>query len=172
MSKLKIKGLLINVGYAESARLSTLIVKWWGTPFTEPLEAIKDFYKACLAQCVETTNNLDECCAAQLKVKPDSKACPECGKRLGGSREMNFGDYLRKLHRTDNDGFPSTAYPFNDPPENEGDPSYNLLGNWSLTGELPTEGHVVVVEDMDSCAGGLDEVAPDYVVVKIGKRVG
>lgn len=170
--KLKIKGLLINVGYAESARLSTLIAKWWGDPFTEPMEAIKDFYKACLAQCVETTNNLDECCAAQLKRKADSKACPECGRKLGGPRQMSFGDYLRKLQWADNDSFAGDAYPFNNPPEDEGDPSYNLLGNWSLTGEMPTEGHVVLVEDMDSCEGDPGEIGLDFRVVKVGKVVG
>ncbi len=60
----------------------------------------------------------------------------------------------------------------NDPPENEGDPSYNLLGNWSLTGEMPTEGHGVLVEDMDSCEGDPGEIGLDFRVVKVGKVVG
>lgn len=68
--------------------------------------------------------------------------------------------------------FTEDAYPFNDPPENEGDPSYNLLGNWSLTGELPLDGHVVLVEGLDDCAGDPDAISPDFHVVKIGKVVG
>lgn len=51
-------------------------------------------------KALELVNWNDECCAAQLKRKPDSKACPECGRMLGSPRKMNFGDYLRKLHES------------------------------------------------------------------------
>jgi hypothetical protein len=166
-TKLRVKGLLIDVGSVEDSSLSTLIVGWEGKPFADAQEAVRHFYRACLAECVQKVIERKECCELQLAVRADSKACPNCGGKIDKPKKKNFGDYIRDLHRADVDSFDTAAYPLNAPEYDARWPNY--LGGWVFGAMMPENCHMVEVPEFDS----YDEEPESFYcrVIKIGKRV-
>jgi len=89
---MKLKTLIINVGYAESARNACLII-YHPIGFDSVQEAMKGFAN----DVVETDKKIEsyeasECC----ELNTDQKFCPDCGNKIALKKEISK-DKLRRL---------------------------------------------------------------------------
>ena len=157
---LRIKALCINLGYAESARASSLIVRCL-KPFTKAADAVNNFVRACRAAITPPAPKaptLKACCLRQLKEKPKAKACSTCGGNFKSAptksrRSPTLDDYLRGLADTDVDGFREAAYPHHNAPSDVENGEVSRVGDWIFFGGLPNDADVVEVEGLDMALG-------------------
>lgn len=167
--KLKIKSLCINLGYAESARASSMILAWHGKPFEDARAAITSFVDACRAEVTPKEPERSTCCLATLARNSKAKACETCGTRAKAQKRppIPIDEYLASLADATVDGFNATAHPF-DPDGGPCDGS-SEVGGWHFFESFPRNCDVVVVESLDYVFRGSGRMDADFSVIHVGK---
>jgi hypothetical protein len=95
---------VLNFGFAESARLGTLVLANTGTPFTDQESAFQSLAQDLLAMYRQDTGMNDlknECCEKNV----GSNYCPECGTKLEDDQVYgaDFQTWLLELLERDLD---------------------------------------------------------------------
>lgn len=170
---LKIKGLLLSVGYCEGQRAVVMPVAWTGRPFVDARAAVASFVAALLAVCKAPAPKeapFKACCVALRAAKPKAKACPDCGRSFAAKEKRTPDalpeDVLDALWRADIDGW-SDALPKWARPNDTGDTS---LGGWSFFGGLPADADVVEVDRFEDIFNDRGFCGTEFSVLHVGKR--
>lgn len=171
---LKIKGLLVSIGYAESSRTTVMPVTWTGRPFADAREAVRSFAAALLAACVAPAPKakpLAACCVATKAAKPKAKACPDCGRSFAEKEkrtpDADPGDLLHALWSADCDGWNGAVPKWLRDDEGRGDdPGF---GGWRFFGGFPADCDVVEVDRFDALFQDYGSRAAEFRTLHVGK---
>jgi hypothetical protein len=166
---LRIKALALNLGYAESQRASTLLVRWDGKPFTDARAAVESFYDACRAALVSPVPKRAACCQKTLAAKPSAKACPDCGVSFASKRKhVSMYQYLASIATMECDGSARVLYPHDNAPD-EVENGESVLGGWAFFGGFPDDCDVVEVLHADRPFAESGAMAAEFRVIHVGK---
>lgn len=174
MVKLRIKGLLVSLGYCESIRSTVMPVQWTGRPFDDPRVALRSFATAIRDACkapAPKAKPLAKCCTATKAAKPKARACPDCGRSFAErSKKLPDADpvaLLDALWRADVDGW-NDALPrwLRD----SGDSGECVLSGWRFFGGMPDNCDVVEVDNFDAMFRTRGARIVDFVTIRVGKR--
>lgn len=102
---MKITGILLSCGYAESSSNTTTCLDWKGDVSFEAAEDIvRRFYDDIYAILCrpKLTSEHKKCCAKTLEKIPGAFHCANCGKTLTEDPPdaKDYGEYLRELAAT------------------------------------------------------------------------
>ena len=172
---LKIKGLLVSMGYCESQRAVVMPVLWTGRPFIDAREAVRSFVAALLATCkapAPKEKPLAPCCVALRAAKPKAKACPDCGRSFAAKekreRDVSLDDLLDALWRADLDGWNGALPRWARSEDGSGDDPD--LGGWRFFAGIPADADVVEVDHFDALFSDYGSRAAEFTVLHVGKR--
>lgn len=170
---LKIKGVLVSVGDAESLRAVVLPVAWTGKPFTDARAAVLSFARVLLAVCrapAPAEKPLAACCTATKAGKPKAKACPECGRSFvekpKRTPDAQPDDLLDAIWRADVDGW-TDALPRWARPSDCNDTE---LGGWEFFRGVPADADVVEIDRFDRLFNDIGTGRAEFSVLHVGKR--
>lgn len=171
---LKIKGLLVSIGYAESSRTTVMPVTWTGRPFTDARVAVLTFAAAIEAACIAPapkTKPFAACCVATKAAKPKAKACPDCGRSFAekpkATPDADPEDLLHALWSTDCDGWNGAMPKWLRDEEGRGDdPGF---GGWRFFCGVPDDCDVVEVDRLDALFQGHGSRTAEFRTLHVGK---
>jgi len=166
---LRIKALALNLGYAESQRASTLIVRWDGNkPFTAARAAVDSFFNACRAALAVAPKRA-ACCEKTVAKMPAAKACPDCGVSFASKRRtLHLDEYIAHLATMECDACGDVLYPYGGAPDvvEMGEP---VLGLWRFFAGFPDDCDVVEVDGADRPFVDAGAGRATYRVIHVGK---
>lgn len=168
---LRIKGLLVSIGYAESSRTTVMPVVWTGRPFTDAREAVRSFAAAIEAACVapaSKTRPLRACCVATKAAKPKARACPDCGRLFAEKATPNAypEDLLHALWSADVDGWNDAMPRWLRDEEGRGDDP--KIGGWRFFCGIPDNCDVVDIDRFDELFQDRSRTA-EFRTLHVGK---
>lgn len=100
---MRITGILLACGYAESGRNTTTCLDWkGGGGFDAAEDIVRRFYGDIYEILAKPKSSHKKCCTKTLATIPDAIYCASCGKTLKEDPPdaEDYGDYLRELAAT------------------------------------------------------------------------